>query len=83
MIIWLSGTFGAGKTTTAKAVTSLLPDSRLFDTGKAGAEQRRMDRLTDYGRALPWLRREAQVVDTTGVLPAEVATTVLRGARIG
>lgn len=36
MIIWLNGTFGAGKTTTAKEVTSLLPDSRLFDTEKVG-----------------------------------------------
>nr|WP_202484537.1 hypothetical protein [Streptomyces sp. SID8359] len=78
----MNGTFGAGKTTTAKA-SSLLPDSRLLDTGKAGAEQWRLDRLTGYERALPWLRREAQVVDTTGVLPAEVATTVLRGVRIG
>lgn len=36
MIIWLNGTFGAGKTTTAKEVTSLLPDSRLFDTETVG-----------------------------------------------
>lgn len=36
MIIWLNGTFGAGKTTTAKEVTALLPDSRLFDTEKVG-----------------------------------------------
>ncbi|MFZ4281041.1 hypothetical protein [Streptomyces rhizosphaericola] len=49
----------------------------------AGAEQWRADHPTDYERALPWLRREAQVVDTTGVLPAGVATTVLRGARSG
>lgn len=115
-------------------MTSLLPDSRLFDTEKvgemlwhvlgvlagdprdgltragipvhhfllhtdrgtlverietdtkpesAGAKQWRLDHLTDYERALPWLRREAQVVDTTGVLPAEVAETVLRGVRTG
>ncbi|MEW2173982.1 AAA family ATPase [Streptomyces sp. NPDC007027] len=174
MIIWLNGTFGAGKTTTAKEVTSLLPDSRLFDTEtvggmlrhvlgapekdfqdfppwrglvvetarqlldhvggtlvvprtvlveaywqeihdgltragvtvhhvllhtgrdtlverietdtqpeNAGARQWRLDHLTDYERALPWLRREAQVVDTTGVVPAEVAETVLRGVRTG
>ncbi|MFD4015579.1 AAA family ATPase [Streptomyces sp. SH5] len=174
MIIWLNGTFGAGKTTTAKEVTSLLPDSRLFDTetvgwmlrhvlgapekdfqdfppwrglavetarqvldhvggtlvvpqtvlveaywqeirdglakagvpvhhfllhtdrdtlverietdtkpDSAGAEQWRLDHLTDYERALPWLRREARVVDTTGVVPAEVAATVLRGVRAG
>ncbi|MFD4237289.1 AAA family ATPase [Streptomyces sp. NPDC058542] len=174
MIIWLNGTFGAGKTTTAKEVTSLLPESRLFDTEKvgemlwhvlgvpekdfqdfppwrglvvetarqvldhvggtlvvtqtvlvesywqeihdgltragipvhhvllhtdrdtlverietdskpesAGARQWRLDHLSDYERALPWLRREARVVDTTGVVPAEVAETVLRGVRTG
>lgn len=170
MIIWLNGTFGAGKTTTSKEVVSLLPGSRLFDAEKvgemlchmlgaperdfqdfppwrglvvetarqvldhvggtlvvtqtvlveaywrelhegltragvpvhhfllhtdrdtlverietdikpegAGARQWRLDHLDDYERALPWLRREARVVDTTGVPPAEVAATVLRG----
>ncbi|MEU4920342.1 AAA family ATPase [Streptomyces parvus] len=174
MIIWLNGTFGAGKTTTAKEVISLLPDSRLLDTEKVGemlwhvlgvpendfqdfppwrglvvetarqvldhvggtlvvtqtvlveaywqeireglakagvpvhhfllhtdrdtlverietdphfegvaARQWRLDHLSDYERALPWLRREAQVVDTTGVPPTEVAETVLREVRAG
>ncbi|UCA48683.1 ATP-binding protein [Streptomyces sp. WA6-1-16] len=174
MIIWLNGTFGAGKTTTAKEVISLLPGSRLFDTEKVGemlwhvlgvpendfqdfppwrglvvetarqvldhvggtlvvtqtvlveaywreireglakagvpvlhfllhtdrdtlverietdtkpdsvgARQWRLDHLSDYERALPWLRREAQVVDTTGVPPTEVAETVLREVRAG
>ncbi|WP_228834433.1 AAA family ATPase [Nocardia abscessus] len=32
MIIWLNGTFGAGKTTTAGELTALLPGSRIFDT---------------------------------------------------
>ncbi|MFI1528532.1 MULTISPECIES: AAA family ATPase [Streptomyces] len=174
MIIWLNGTFGAGKTTTAKEVIALLPDSRLFDTEKVGemlwhvlgvperdfqdfppwrglvvetarqvldhvggtlvvtqtvfvesywreihdglaragipvhhvllhtdrdtlverietdeepwnvaARQWRLDHLDDYERALPWLLREARVVDTTDVAPAEVAETVLREARPG
>ncbi|MEU9675336.1 MULTISPECIES: AAA family ATPase [Streptomyces] len=174
MIIWLNGTFGAGKTTTAKEVISLLPDSRLFDTetvgwmlrhvlgvpekdfqdfppwrglvvetarqvldhvggtlvvtqtvlveaywreireglakagvpvhhfllhtdrdtlverietdtkpDSVGARQWRLDHLSDYERALPWLRREARVVDTTGVPPTEVAETVLREVRAG
>ncbi|WP_097922303.1 AAA family ATPase [Streptomyces sp. wa1063] len=174
MIIWLNGTFGAGKTTTAKEVTSLLPDSRLFDTEKvgemlwhvlgvpdrdfqdfppwrglvvetarqvldhvggtlvvtqtvlvesywreihdgltragipvhhvllhtdrdtlverieadskpesAGARQWRLDHLTDYERALPWLRREAREIDTTDVLPSRVAEAVLRGLPTG
>ncbi|MFI2316506.1 ATP-binding protein [Streptomyces sp. CB00072] len=174
MIIWLNGTFGAGKTTTAKAVTSVLPDSRLFDTEKVGemlwhvlgvpdrdfqdfppwrglvvetarqvldhvggtlvvtqtvlvesywreihdgltragipvhhvllhtdrdtlverietdskpesvgARQWRLDHLTDYERALPWLRREAREIDTTDVLPSRVAEAVLRGLPTG
>ncbi|MFF7011299.1 hypothetical protein ACFY9Y_16445 [Streptomyces fimicarius] len=121
MIIWLNGTFGAGKTTTAMEVTSLLPETVLVepywqeihdgltkagipvhhfllhtdrdtlvgrietDTApeSAGARQWRLDHLTDYERALPWLRRATQVVDTTGVAPAEVAETVLRKVRTG
>lgn len=31
MIIWLNGTFGAGKTSTARELVSLLPGARLFD----------------------------------------------------
>ncbi|RPK82729.1 MULTISPECIES: AAA family ATPase [Streptomyces] len=174
MIIWLNGTFGAGKTTTAKEVTSLLPESRLFDTEKVGemlchvlgvpekdfqdfppwrglvveaarqvldhvggtlvvtqtvlveaywqeihdgltkagipvhhfllhtdrdtlvgrietdtapesadARRWRLDHLTDYEQALHWLRREAQVIDTTGIVPARVAEAVLEGVRTG
>ncbi|MEU7330827.1 hypothetical protein ABZ668_19935 [Streptomyces parvus] len=48
-----------------------------------GARQWRLDHLSDYERALPWLRREAQVVDTTGVPPTEVAETVPREVRAG
>ncbi|MFG3257086.1 AAA family ATPase [Streptomyces sp. NPDC048172] len=36
MIIWLNGTFGAGKTTTAGELTARVPDSRLFDAEKVG-----------------------------------------------
>jgi hypothetical protein len=32
MIVWINGTFGAGKTTTAAALVELLPAARLFDT---------------------------------------------------
>ena len=36
MIIWLNGTFGAGKTTTAAELVTLIPDSRLFDPETVG-----------------------------------------------
>ncbi|MET9067559.1 AAA family ATPase [Streptosporangium sandarakinum] len=170
MIIWLNGTFGAGKTTTAGELVKLVPDARLFDPevvgfmlrylkvlpevpdfqqwpawrdlvvetavrvldhvggvlvapqtvlvkgywaeirdglGKAGvpvrhfllhadedtlihrietdtvetgARQWRLDHLPRYRDALPWLRRAAEVVDTTGVAPERVARLVASAA---
>lgn len=174
MIIWLNGTFGAGKTTTAKELTSRIPDSRLFDAEKVGemlwhvlgvperdfqdfppwrglvvetarqvldyvggtlvvtqtvlveqywqeihgglteagvpvhhflvdtdqdtlverietdtkpesisARQWRLDHLGEYQRALSWLRREAQVIDTTDVVPSGVAEIVMQRVQVG
>nr|WP_093837816.1 AAA family ATPase [Streptomyces aidingensis] len=31
MIVWLNGTFGVGKTTTARKLVELLPEARVFD----------------------------------------------------
>lgn len=36
MIIWLNGTFGAGKTTTAAELLPLVPGARLFDPETVG-----------------------------------------------
>lgn len=36
MIIWLNGTYGAGKTTT-RELAALLPGSRVVDTETVGA----------------------------------------------
>jgi hypothetical protein len=36
MIVWLNGTHGAGKTTTAALLQPLLPDSRVLDAEKVG-----------------------------------------------
>jgi RNase adaptor protein for sRNA GlmZ degradation len=36
MIIWLNGTFGAGKTTASTELIKRLPDSRIFDTEDVG-----------------------------------------------
>ncbi|MFE9888278.1 AAA family ATPase [Streptomyces scopuliridis] len=169
MIIWLNGTFGAGKTTTAKELTALLPQSRLFDSEEvgymlghvlgsvpiknfqdwppwrglvvdtaarllgylggalvvpqtvlseqywteirvglenrgipvrhfilhtdrdtlterirtdtkpesAGAERWRLDHLSAYQDALPWLRREGTAIDTTAITPAQAARQIV------
>ncbi|QNS06559.1 AAA family ATPase [Streptomyces xanthii] len=36
MIVWLNGTFGAGKTTTSEKLVELLPDARVFDSEYVG-----------------------------------------------
>jgi hypothetical protein len=36
MIVWLNGTFGAGKTTTARLLVRELPQARIFDTEYVG-----------------------------------------------
>lgn len=36
MIVWVNGAFGAGKTTTAAELLTLIPDSRLFDPETVG-----------------------------------------------
>jgi predicted kinase len=47
MIVWLNGTHGAGKTTTAALVQQLIPDSRVFDAEKVG------ETLMDISPGLP------------------------------
>ncbi|MET9832272.1 AAA family ATPase [Streptomyces sp. NPDC006385] len=166
MIIWLNGTFGAGKTTTSKELTALLPEARVFDsetvgymlrhvlnsvpvkdfqdwppwrglvvetasqvldfvggvlvipqtvlveqywreihagltkadipvrhfvlhtdpdtlvqriesdTVETGSRQWRLDHVPRYQDALTWLRREAEVIDTTHLAPTEIAQTI-------
>lgn len=168
MIIWLNGTFGVGKTTTAGELIPRIPESRLFDAEKVGemlghvlgrperdfqdwqpwrglvvetarqlldfvggtlvvtqtvlrqeywreiggglaeagipvhhfvlttddatlthrittdtkpesrnAGQWRLGHLPAHRDALPWLRREAQVVDSTGIPPSRVAELII------
>ena len=36
MIIWLNGTFGVGKTSTAQRLAAMVPDSRVFDPETVG-----------------------------------------------
>lgn len=57
MIIWLNGTFGAGKTTTARQLVRALPEVRLFDPEYVGymvAEHLRDHEFTDFQQLEPW-----------------------------
>lgn len=65
MIVWLNGTHGAGKTTTAALVQELIPNSRVLDAEKVG------ETLMDVHPGLPetenfqnWPPWRQLVVDT-------------------
>jgi hypothetical protein len=57
VIIWLNGTFGVGKTTTADRLAALIPDGRVFDPETVGTMLRAnlADRpVTDFQDWPPW-----------------------------
>jgi len=57
MIIWLNGAFGAGKTSTAKELASLMPRARICDPEIVGyllMEYLRDRDLHDFQDAAPW-----------------------------
>jgi 8-oxo-dGTP pyrophosphatase MutT (NUDIX family) len=75
VIVWLNGAFGAGKTTTARELTGLLPGSTLFEPELIGAGLRMMlpeGRLKGYEdfQDLPSWRR--LVADAAAALLTEV-----------
>jgi RNase adaptor protein for sRNA GlmZ degradation len=47
------------------------------------ARQWRLDHLGEYQRAVSWLRREAQVIDTADVVPSRVAEIVMKRVQVG
>ncbi|OAH09727.1 NUDIX hydrolase [Streptomyces jeddahensis] len=75
MIVWINGAFGAGKTTTARELIDLIPNSTLFDPELIGGElsyllpPKRLAEVTDF-QDLPIWRR--LVVDTAAALLAEL-----------
>ncbi|MEW1720481.1 NUDIX domain-containing protein [Streptomyces sp. NPDC093109] len=75
MIVWINGAFGAGKTSTARELTDLLPNCTLYDPEPTGAglaqllPQKRLAEVSDF-QDLPIWRR--LVVDTAAALLAEV-----------
>jgi hypothetical protein len=59
VIIWLNGTFGSGKTSTAAELTALLPGTRLFDPEWVGymLKENLADlEFTDFQELPPWRR---------------------------
>ncbi|MFJ7899945.1 NUDIX domain-containing protein [Streptomyces sp. NPDC096198] len=75
MIVWVNGAFGAGKTTTAREVIELIPNSTLFDPeviGGALAHLLPPKRLAEVGdfQDLPIWRR--LVIDTAAAMLAEL-----------
>ncbi|MFB6437690.1 NUDIX domain-containing protein [Streptomyces sp. NPDC056411] len=75
MIVWLNGTFGAGKTTAAHELLDLLPGSTLYDPELLGDGLRlmlpakRFEEVDDYQDLPSWRR---MVVDTAAALLTEV-----------
>ncbi|GAA3839979.1 NUDIX domain-containing protein [Streptomyces phyllanthi] len=80
MIVWINGAFGAGKTTTARELIELIPNSTLFDPEVIGGALTHMlpaKRLAEVGdfQDLPSWRR--LVVDTAAALLAELGGTLV------
>ncbi|MGJ5749699.1 ADP-ribose pyrophosphatase YjhB (NUDIX family) [Streptomyces puniciscabiei] len=79
-VVWINGAFGAGKTTTARELIELIPNSTLFDPEVIGAglthllPAKRLAEVGDY-QDLPIWRR--LVVDTAAAMLAELGGTLV------
>jgi 8-oxo-dGTP pyrophosphatase MutT (NUDIX family) len=79
-VVWINGAFGAGKTTTARELIDLIPNSTLFDPELVGGAltqllpAKRLAEVTDV-QDLPIWRR--LVIDTAAALLAELGGTVV------
>ncbi|WP_127360768.1 NUDIX hydrolase [Actinacidiphila soli] len=75
MIVWLNGTFGAGKTSAARELLDLLPGSLLYEPELIGSglrlllPEKRLGEVSDYQDLPSWRRL---VVDTAAALLSEV-----------
>lgn len=75
MIVWINGAFGAGKSTVARELIELIPNSTLFDPDVIGGElaqllpAKQLAEVTDIQDLRIWRRL---VVDTAAALLAEV-----------
>jgi hypothetical protein len=64
VILWLNGTFGAGKTTTANLLTASLRNGRLFDAEEIGYLLRRIGGLPELGDFQHWPPWRSLVAET-------------------
>ncbi|MFE0045497.1 NUDIX hydrolase [Streptomyces albireticuli] len=80
MIVWLNGAFGAGKTSTARELTELVPDSALYDPEVIGGAlghllpPKRLGEVGDFQDLPVWRRL---VVDAAAAVLAEVGGVLL------
>ncbi|MFD9436916.1 NUDIX domain-containing protein [Streptomyces sp. NPDC060002] len=79
-VVWINGAFGAGKTTTARELIDLIPNSTLFDPEVIGGALPHLlppKRLAEAGdfQDLPIWRR--LVIDTAAALLAELGGTLV------
>ncbi|GAA2250935.1 ATP/GTP-binding protein [Streptomyces ruber] len=80
MIVWINGAFGAGKSTTARELIDLIPNSTLFDPEVIGGAlthllpAKRLAEVGDYQDLPSWRRL---VVDTAAAMLAEVGGTLV------
>ncbi|MFI6511678.1 AAA family ATPase [Streptosporangium sp. NPDC050855] len=72
MIVWLNGTFGAGKTTTARELVSIIPEARLFDPEQVGVMLRHVPDLPPVEDFQDWPPWRGLVVETARRLLAYV-----------
>ncbi|MDX2676570.1 MULTISPECIES: NUDIX hydrolase [Streptomyces] len=79
-VVWINGAFGAGKTTTARELIDLIPNSTLFDPEVIGGAlpyllpPKRLAEAGDF-QDLPIWRR--LVIDTAAALLAELGGTLV------
>jgi hypothetical protein len=72
MIVWLNGTFGVGKTTTARELVPLLPNARMFDPEQVGYLLRHVlhEPVDDFQDHPPWRaivrKTAASILDYVG-----------------
>jgi hypothetical protein len=83
VIVWVNGTFGAGKTTTARLLVWALPQARIFDTEHVGYMLRHVltEPVEDFQDHPPWrtlsVRTAVEVLNHVGgtlVIPQTLLT---------